>query len=91
MKFKYENNTVRNCDFIFEFKVGDKLPNAELYENTPGNKVNILDVVSGKKVVLFGVPGAFTPGCSKVSDCQMYNVLNKLSLQQICYNLNQLF
>lgn len=49
-------------------KVGDKLPNAELYENTPSNKVNILDLVSGKKVVLFGVPGAFTPGCSKVSD-----------------------
>ncbi|KAK7576382.1 hypothetical protein V9T40_012668 [Parthenolecanium corni] len=46
-------------------KVGDRLPNAELYENTPGNKVNIHDVISGKKVVLFGVPGAFTPGCSK--------------------------
>lgn len=46
-------------------KVGDKLPSVELYENSPGNKVNILDVCKGKKVVLFAVPGAFTPGCSK--------------------------
>jgi peroxiredoxin len=29
------------------------------------NKVNLEEVCSGKKVVIFGVPGAFTPGCSK--------------------------
>ncbi|XKL61435.1 hypothetical protein PGB90_008492 [Kerria lacca] len=46
-------------------KVGDKLPSIELYENSPVNKVNILNLCSGKKVVLFAVPGAFTPGCSK--------------------------
>ncbi len=31
----------------------------------PGNKVNLEEVCAGKKVVIFGVPGAFTPGCSK--------------------------
>jgi len=46
-------------------KVGDKLPSVELFEGNPGNKVNIADAVKGKKVVIFGVPGAFTPGCSK--------------------------
>jgi len=46
-------------------KVGDKLPSVELFEDNPGNKVNIADVVKGKRVVIFGVPGAFTPGCSK--------------------------
>ncbi|XP_065215561.1 peroxiredoxin-5, mitochondrial [Planococcus citri] len=46
-------------------KVGDKIPSVELYENSPGNKVNILDICKEKKVVLFAVPGAFTPGCSK--------------------------
>ncbi len=30
-----------------------------------GNKVNLEEVCAGKKVVIFGVPGAFTPGCSK--------------------------
>jgi len=46
-------------------KVGEKLPSVDLYEGTPGNKVNIGEMVKGKKVVIFGVPGAFTPTCSK--------------------------
>jgi len=45
--------------------VGDAVPSVDLFENTPGNKVNIADLCKGKKVVIFGVPGAFTPGCSK--------------------------
>ncbi|XP_060110434.1 peroxiredoxin-5, mitochondrial [Heteronotia binoei] len=46
-------------------KVGDKLPSVEVYEGDPGNKVNLASLFKGKKGVLFGVPGAFTPGCSK--------------------------
>jgi len=46
-------------------KVGDKLPSVDLFEGTPGGKVNIGELASGKKIVIFGVPGAFTPGCSK--------------------------
>ncbi|XP_068632515.1 peroxiredoxin-5, mitochondrial [Battus philenor] len=46
-------------------KVGDSLPSVDLFEDSPANKVNICDLISGKKVVLFAVPGAFTPGCSK--------------------------
>lgn len=45
-------------------KVGDKFPSVEVFENAPDNKVNTSEFTSGK-VVLFGVPGAFTPGCSK--------------------------
>jgi 2-Cys peroxiredoxin 5 len=48
-------------------QAGDKLPSVELYENNPTNKVNLSEVTKGKKVVIFAVPGAFTPGCSKVS------------------------
>jgi len=49
-----------------EIKVGDKLPSIELFENTPANKVNIADLFgSVKKGVIFAVPGAFTPNCSK--------------------------
>lgn len=46
--------------------VGDKVPEATLHvmgENGPQG-VSTTDLFAGKKVVLFAVPGAFTPGCS---------------------------
>jgi 2-Cys peroxiredoxin 5 len=36
-----------------------------LYENNPATIVNLHEYCKGKKIILFGVPGAFTPGCSK--------------------------
>ena len=45
--------------------VGDKVPNVTLFEDSPGGKVELASLCAGKKVVVFGVPGAFTPGCSK--------------------------
>lgn len=47
-------------------KPGDKLPPAEFIVKTgDGPQKLSTDVVfSGRKVVLFGVPGAFTPTCS---------------------------
>lgn len=46
---------------------GDKIPSFDLFEDSPANKVNIAELCAGKKVVIFAVPGAFTPGCSKVN------------------------
>jgi len=48
-------------------KVGDRLPNATFMTMTPdGPKPQTTDdVFKGKKVVLFAVPGAFTPTCHK--------------------------
>ncbi|XP_023308424.1 peroxiredoxin-5, mitochondrial [Lucilia cuprina] len=46
-------------------KVGDKIPSVDLFEDSPANKINTGDLTSNKKVIIFGVPGAFTPGCSK--------------------------
>ncbi|OBS81561.1 hypothetical protein A6R68_20294 [Neotoma lepida] len=46
-------------------KVGDSIPSVEVFEGEPGKKVNLAELFKGKKGVLFGVPGAFTPGCSK--------------------------
>lgn len=50
---------------MVQIKEGDKIPSIDLFEDSPANKVNIADLCAGKKVILFAVPGAFTPGCSK--------------------------
>ena len=46
--------------------VGDKLPEATFKTMTADGPANITtgEVFSGKKVVLFAVPGAFTPTCN---------------------------
>jgi peroxiredoxin len=48
-------------------KVGDKLPNATFRVITADGPKPLTtdDVFKGKKVVLFAVPGAFTPTCTK--------------------------
>ena len=46
-------------------KIGDKLPVMALFEGDPGTKIQMPDLFVGKRGILFGVPGAFTPGCSK--------------------------
>lgn len=47
-------------------KVGDKLPSATLMQMKDGTPqpVKTDDFFSGKKVAVFGLPGAFTPTCS---------------------------
>jgi peroxiredoxin len=55
-------------------KVGDRLPEGTLSESTEFDPatgcplkpqaLNVSDLVKGKKIVIFAVPGAFTPTCS---------------------------
>ena len=47
-------------------QAGDKVPSLGLKTMGPEGPEDIAtdDIFSGKKVVLFAVPGAFTPGCS---------------------------
>jgi glutaredoxin/glutathione-dependent peroxiredoxin len=55
-------------------KVGEKLPEGTLYESTEFDSATscplkpqalaVSDLVKGKKIVIFGLPGAFTPLCS---------------------------
>ncbi len=53
-------------------KIGDTLPNATLSESTEFGEacplapkpVDVQQAVKGKRVVIFGLPGAFTPTCS---------------------------
>lgn len=46
--------------------IGESLPEAKFKEKTADGPVEIstTDLFKGKKVVLFAVPGAFTPTCS---------------------------
>lgn len=53
-------------------KIGERIPDATLYESTEFGeacplapaKVSVAAALKGKKIVLFGLPGAFTPTCS---------------------------
>jgi peroxiredoxin len=54
-------------------KVGDRLPDATLSEynetESPGcpigpRQIKVSDAVKGRKILIFGLPGAFTPTCS---------------------------
>ena len=54
-------------------KVGDRLPNGTLNEfievekegcTIGPNTFKVEDMVKGKKIAVFGLPGAFTPTCS---------------------------
>ncbi|HXP31667.1 MAG TPA: peroxiredoxin [Stellaceae bacterium] len=47
-------------------KVGDKIPSLKLRHMTAEGpkEISTDDIFKGKKVVLFAVPGAFTPTCS---------------------------
>ena len=49
--------------------VGDKIPDVGLHVMSPEGApapVRSVEVLGTGKVVLFAVPGAFTPGCSKI-------------------------
>jgi len=55
-------------------KAGDKLPDGKLMESLefdsttqcamPPKEVAVADAVKGKKIAIFGLPGAYTPTCS---------------------------
>lgn len=53
-------------------KIGDTFPDATLFESTefgeacplPPAKINTTEALKGKRVVVFGLPGAYTPTCS---------------------------
>ena len=85
-------------------KVGDKLPAGTLYEfieeETPGctvgpNAFEVDKLTAGKKIAVFGLPGAFTPTCSAKHVPSYVTHIDKLRSKGIdevwCVSVNDAF
>jgi len=85
-------------------KVGDKLPDSTLTEmietETPGctigpNAFQVSNLTKGKRIVIFGLPGAFTPTCSAKhvpSYTANYDKLKAKKVDEIwCVSVNDAF
>lgn len=77
--------------------IGDKLPTVDLYlmgEKGP-DKVTSSDLFTGKRSVLFAVPGAFTPTCSRAHlpgyVVKSDELLSKGVDQIVCLSVNDAF
>jgi peroxiredoxin len=85
-------------------KPGDKIPDAtlsEFYEvegngcSLGPNTFKVADLVKGKKIVIFGLPGAYTPTCSAKhvpSYLENYDKLKAKGVDEIwCVSVNDAF
>jgi len=86
-------------------KVGDQLPDGELKETTEFDSatqcamapkdVKVADAVRGKKIAIFGLPGAYTPTCSAKhvpSYLQHFDDLKKSGVDEVwCVATNDAF
>ena len=84
-------------------KVGDRLPDGKLSESIefdaacplPPKDVGVAEATKGKKVVIFGLPGAFTPTCSAKhvpSYLASYDKLKAKGVDDIlCMSVNDAF
>ena len=85
-------------------KVGDRLPEGTIQEfievegngcTIGPNTFKVQDLVKGKKIVIFGLPGAFTPTCSAKhvpSYLQNLDALKKKGVDEVwCFAVNDPF
>ena len=85
-------------------KVGDKLPAVKLQEfievegngcSIGPNQFKVADLAKGKKIAIFGLPGAFTPTCSAKhvpSYVQHHDALKAKGVDEIwCVSVNDAF
>lgn len=85
-------------------KVGDRLPDGTLSEyieveaagcSVGPNTFKVADLVKGKKIVIFGLPGAYTPTCSAKhvpGYLQHYEALKAKGVDEVwCLSVNDAF
>jgi peroxiredoxin len=72
-RFYVQRHHKRKEESIMTIKIGDRLPEGSLSEfievesegcSLGPNTFNVKDLTQGKKIAIFGLPGAFTPTCS---------------------------
>jgi peroxiredoxin len=76
-------------------QVGDRIPNATLNHFKDGvQAINTDEIFKGKKVVLFSVPGAFTPTCSAKhlpGFVEKFDEFRKRGIEVACLAVNDAF
>lgn len=76
-------------------QIGDKIPHATLNILKDGvQAVNTEELFDGKKVVLFAVPGAFTPTCSAKhlpGYAEKFGEFEKRGIEVACLSVNDAF
>jgi peroxiredoxin len=78
-------------------KVGDKLPEGKLFEmgEEGPQPVSVSELTAGKRVVIFGLPGAYTPTCSAKHVPGYVTLADKLKSKRIdtiaCLSVNDAF
>lgn len=79
-----------------KIKKGDKLPDAKVFilDKDP-QEVSIKQIIGDEKVILFGLPGAFTPTCSSKHLPGFIKATNELKAKDIkkviCISVNDPF
>jgi peroxiredoxin len=76
-------------------QIGDKIPHATLNTLKDGvQAVDTAELFDGKKVVLFAVPGAFTPTCSAKhlpGYAQKFGEFEQRGIEVACLSVNDAF
>lgn len=70
-------------------KVGDSIPNVELVEGSPGDKVNLSKELASGKGLIIGVPAAFSKYTSLPSKYNSFSVDGSLQVVRITLTSHQ--
>ena len=83
-----------------KIKEGDKLPDAKVFDINMNKEyehkeISTSEILNKDKIILFGLPGAFTPGCSKKHLPSFLESTKKLKEKNIrkvfCISINDPF
>ena len=77
-----------------KIKEGEKIPNSKVFilSKEGPKEIHVGDFIGGGKVILFGIPGAFTPTCSAKHLPSFVNSMDKVKkkgiTKVICVSIN---